>query len=141
MLRIVSMPQYVEVATAQQDLDGVRPLPGYLSTPPPDGLALAELRRIVGLLRPYWQRTSLAFAMGVAMMVITTVIPLVTRTIIDQGLTRRQTDVLVREIGLLLALALLRWVLGGLRRNVSGRVGTDVEYDLRMQLSTSTRSC
>jgi ATP-binding cassette subfamily B protein len=69
--------------------------------------------------------------MGVAMMTITTVIPLVTRTIIDQGLTRRQTEVLVREIGLLLALALLRWVLGGVRRNVSGRVGTDVEFDLR----------
>ena len=73
--------------------------------------------------------------MGVAMMTITTVIPLVTRTIIDQGLTRRQQGVLDREIGLLLALALLRWLLGGLRRNVSGRVGTDVEYDLRNRLA------
>jgi ABC-type multidrug transport system fused ATPase/permease subunit len=89
----------------------------------------------VGLLAPYWRRASLAFAMGVAMMTITTVIPLVTRTIIDQGLTRRQTAVLGRELGLLLALALLRWVLGGLRRNVSGRVGTDVEYDLRNGLA------
>jgi ABC-type multidrug transport system fused ATPase/permease subunit len=72
--------------------------------------------------------------MGVGMMLITTLIPLITRTIIDQGLTRRQPGVLGREIGLLLALALLRWVLGGLRRNVSGRVGTDVEYDLRNRL-------
>ena len=72
--------------------------------------------------------------MGVGMMLITTLIPLVTRTIIDQGLTRRQAGVLGREIGLLLALALLRWVLGGLRRNVSGRVGTDIEYDLRNRL-------
>ena len=102
---------------------------------------MAALRRIVGLLAPYWRRSLLAFAMGVAMMTITTVIPLVTRTIIDDGLTRREEGVLGRETGLLLALALLRWVLGGLRRNVSGRVGTDVEYDLRNRLSTTTRSC
>jgi ABC-type multidrug transport system fused ATPase/permease subunit len=73
--------------------------------------------------------------MGVAMMTITTLIPLITRTIIDQGLTRREQGVLGREISLLLALALLRWLLGGLRRNVSGRVGTDVEYDLRNRLA------
>jgi len=73
--------------------------------------------------------------MGVAMMVITTVIPLVTRTIIDQGLTRRQPGVLGREIVLLLALALLRWLFGGMRRNISGRVGTDVEFDLRNRLA------
>ncbi len=96
---------------------------------------MAALRRIVGLLAPYWRRSLLAFAMGVAMMTITTVIPLVTRTIIDDGLTRREEGVLGRETGLLLALALLRWVLGGLRRNVSGRVGTDVEYDLRNRLA------
>ncbi len=89
----------------------------------------------MGLLAPYWRRALVAFAMGVAMMTITTVIPLITRTIIDQGLTRRQTAVLGRELGLLLALALLRWVLGGLRRNISGRVGTDVEYDLRNRLA------
>ena len=95
----------------------------------------------MGLLAPYWRRALLAFAMGVAMMTITTVIPLVTRTIIDQGLTRRQQGVLPREIGLLLGLALLRWLLGGLRRNVSGRVGTDVEYDLRNLVSNSTCPC
>ncbi len=89
----------------------------------------------MGLLAPHWRRALLAFAMGVAMMTITTLIPLVTRTIIDQGLTRRQAGVLGRETSLLLALALLRWVLGGLRRNVSGRVGTDVEYDLRNRLA------
>jgi hypothetical protein len=53
------------------------------------------------------------------MMTITTLIPLITRTIIDQGLTRREQGVLGREIGLLLALALLRWLLGGLRRAAS----------------------
>jgi ABC-type multidrug transport system fused ATPase/permease subunit len=43
--------------------------------------------------------------------------------------------VLGREIALLVALALARWAAGGLRRNISGRVGTDVEYDLRNRLA------
>ncbi|HET6751297.1 MAG TPA: ABC transporter ATP-binding protein [Actinomycetes bacterium] len=93
------------------------------------------MRRIVGLLRPYWRRVTVAFALGVAMMAITTVIPLIVRTIIDQGLTRRVPGVLGREVALLLLLALVRWVCGGLRRNISGRVGTDVEYDLRNRLA------
>jgi ATP-binding cassette, subfamily B, bacterial len=82
-------------------------------------------------MRPYWRRVTVAFALGVTMMAVTTVIPLVTRTIIDDGLTRRVPGVLSREIALLMLLALVRWVAGGLRRNLSGRVGTDVEYDLR----------
>jgi ABC-type multidrug transport system fused ATPase/permease subunit len=93
------------------------------------------MRRIVGLLRPYWRRVAVAFALGAAMMAITTVIPLIVRTIIDQGLTRRVPGVLGREVALLLLLALVRWVCGGLRRNISGRVGTDVEYDLRNRLA------
>ena len=76
----------------------------------------------------------MAFALGLGMLLVTTLLPLITRTIIDQGLTRRQPGVLARETGLLLGLALLRWALAGLRRNLSGRVGTDVEYDLRNRL-------
>jgi ATP-binding cassette, subfamily B, bacterial len=85
-------------------------------------------------MRPYWRRVTVAFALGVTMMAVTTVLPLVTRTIIDDGLTRRVPGVLPREIALLMLLALVRWAAGGLRRNLSGRVGTDVEYDLRNRL-------
>jgi ATP-binding cassette, subfamily B, bacterial len=111
------------------------PLRWYGNDPPPDGLALGTLRRIVGLMRPYWRRAAVAFALGTAMMAITSFIPLVTRTIIDDGLTRRVPGVLGREIALLVGLALARWAAGGLRRNISGRVGTDVEYDLRNRLA------
>jgi len=76
-----------------------------------------------------------AFVLGAGMMAITTVIPLIVRTIIDEGLTRRLPGVLGREVGLLVLLALVRWGAGGLRRNISGRVGTDVEYDLRNRLA------
>ena len=85
-------------------------------------------------MRPYWGRVVVAFALGVTMLVITSFIPLVTKTIIDDGLTRRVPGVLVREIVLLMVLAVVRWVVGGLRRNISGRVGTNVEYDLRNRL-------
>jgi ABC-type multidrug transport system fused ATPase/permease subunit len=92
------------------------------------------LRRIVGLMRPYWRRVAVALLLGVTMLAITSFIPLITKTIIDDGLTRRIPGVLVRETVLLMGLALLRWVVGGMRRNISGRVGTDVEYDLRNRL-------
>jgi ATP-binding cassette subfamily B protein len=85
-------------------------------------------------MRPYWRRVTVAFLLGVTMLAITSFIPLVTRTIIDDGLTRRVPGVLARETLLLLGLAVVRWGVGGLRRNISGRVGTNVEYDLRNRL-------
>ena len=111
------------------------PLRWYGTDPPPDGLALGTMRRIVGLLGPYWLPEVAAFGLGVTMLVITSFIPLVTKTIIDDGLTERVPGVLGREIALLMVLAVVRWVVGGLRRNVSGRVGTNVEYDLRNRLA------
>jgi len=86
-------------------------------------------------MRPFWHRVVLAFLFGVIMLVITSFIPLVTRTIIDDGLTRRIPGVLGREVALLMGLAVVRWLVGGLRRNISGRVGTDVEYNLRNRLA------
>ena len=111
------------------------PLRWYGTDPPPDGLALGTLRRVVGLMRPFWLRVTMAFLLGVTMLVITSFIPLVTRTIIDDGLTKRIPGVLGREVVLLMGLAVVRWVVGGLRRNISGRVGTDVEYNLRNRLA------
>jgi ATP-binding cassette subfamily B protein len=86
-------------------------------------------------MRPFWRRVTVAFLLGVVMLAITSFIPLVTKTIIDDGLTRRVPGVLGREIALLMVLAVVRWVVGGLRRNTSGRVGTDVEYHLRNRLA------
>jgi ABC-type multidrug transport system fused ATPase/permease subunit len=86
-------------------------------------------------MRPYWRRVVVGFGLGIAMLAITSFIPLVTKTIIDDGLTRRVPGVLARETVLLMGLAVVRWVAGGLRRNLSGRVGTDVEYDLRNRLA------
>ncbi|HSO54131.1 MAG TPA: ABC transporter ATP-binding protein [Actinomycetes bacterium] len=86
-------------------------------------------------MRPFWGRVTVAFLLGVTMLAITSFIPLITRTIIDDGLTRRIPGVLGREIALLMVLAVVRWVVGGLRRNISGRVGTDVEYHLRNRLA------
>ena len=86
-------------------------------------------------MRPYWRRVAVGFGLGVAMLAITSFIPLITKTIIDDGLTKGVPGVLVRETALLMGLAVVRWAVGGLRRNLSGRVGTDVEYDLRNRLA------
>jgi ABC-type multidrug transport system fused ATPase/permease subunit len=93
------------------------------------------MRRIVGLMRPYRLRVTVAFGLGIAMLAITSYVPLVIKTIIDDGLTKQVPGVLVRETVLLLGMAVVRWVVGGLRRNLSGRVGTDVEFDLRNRLA------
>jgi ATP-binding cassette subfamily B protein len=85
-------------------------------------------------MRPYWRRVAVAFLLGVTMLAITLFIPLIAKTIIDDGLTERIPGLLVRETALLMGLAVLRWAVGGMRRNISGRVGTDVEYDLRNRL-------
>src|SRR4029450_5714270 len=80
------------------------PLRWYGTDPPPDGLALGTLARIVGLMRPFWRRVAVAFLLGVTMLAITSVIPLVTKTIIDEGLTKRVPGVLGRAIALLTVL-------------------------------------
>jgi ATP-binding cassette subfamily B protein len=132
--RIVWAPPYVVPDVTPSLNCWSCPLRWYGNDPPPDGLALGTLWRIVGLMRPYRGRVAVAFVLGVTMLAITSFIPLVTKTIIDDGLTRRVPGVLGREIALLVVLAVVRWVVGGLRRNISGRVGTDVEYDLRNRL-------
>jgi len=117
------------------DVDRREPDLAYMTQPPPEGLALPTLRRTVGLLRPFWRRALVAFTLGVAMMTITTVIPRIIKTIIDDGLTRRVPGVLGRETALLVVLGLVRWACAGVRRNTSARIGTDVEVDLRARLA------
>src|SRR5919204_1083130 len=58
------------------------PLSWFASAPPPDGLSLATLGRIAGLMRPHRRRVAVAFALGLGMLLVTTLLPLVTRTII-----------------------------------------------------------
>src|SRR4029453_2449245 len=60
------------------------PLRWYGTEPPPHGPAPRTVRRVGGLMRPYWPRVGVGFALGIAMLAITSVIPLITKTIIDQ---------------------------------------------------------
>jgi ABC-type multidrug transport system fused ATPase/permease subunit len=92
------------------------------------------MRRSVVLLGPYKLRVALALAYGVGMVWLTTLIPAVTGRTVDQ-LSARRGGAVGREVALLLAVALVRAALTGLRRNTSGRVGTDVEAGLRNRLA------
>ncbi|HKF00239.1 MAG TPA: ABC transporter ATP-binding protein [Actinomycetes bacterium] len=93
------------------------------------------MRRIVALVGPYRLRVALAFAYGLGMVWLTTLVPGITGRIVDQ-LSARHAGTVGREVALLLAVALARAALTGLRRNTSGRVGTDVEARLRNRLAT-----
>ena len=101
---------------------------------PPEGPTLGTLWRVLSLLRAYRARSLATLALGVGMIAITTTLPLVTRTIIDQGLIQRRPGVLAREIAVLLTLGAVRWACAGSRRALGGRVGADVEYDLRTRI-------
>src|SRR5215210_3817645 len=72
------------------------------ASPPPEGLSLTTLRRVVRLLRPFWHRAALALALGVSMIWITTLIPALTGRIIDEGVVARDSGTMVRLVGLLL---------------------------------------
>jgi ABC-type multidrug transport system fused ATPase/permease subunit len=92
------------------------------------------MRRIVALLAPYRLRVALAFALGVGMVWLTTLVPAITGRIVD-ALGAGRGEAVGREVALLLAVALARAALTGLRRNTAGRVGTDVEAGLRNRLA------
>jgi ATP-binding cassette, subfamily B, bacterial len=99
------------------------------------GSALRTLRRMLGLLRPYPVRTVLALVLGVATVVVTTLLPLVLRSVIDNGLVRRQPGAVASGLALLLVLGAARYACGGTRRAIGGYLGADVEYDLRDRLA------
>jgi len=74
-------------------------------------------------------------AFGLAMNWLSSVIPDLSRRVVDDGIVARDGGAVVRLAGLLLVFAIVRYALTGLRREVSGRVGTDVEVALRDRLA------
>jgi ATP-binding cassette subfamily B protein len=89
------------------------------------------LLRIIGLLRPYSVRAALSLVLGIAMVVLTTCLPLVLGSTVDHGVVGRQPGALAAGALLFLALALARLACSASRRAIGGALGADVEYDLR----------
>ncbi|WP_049566180.1 ABC transporter ATP-binding protein [Nonomuraea sp. SBT364] len=101
----------------------------------PAGPAPRTLPRLLGLLRPYWARTSVSFGLGVVMIVASALLPLAIRAVIDDAIVPGRPGLVAVGVAALLALAVIRWVCGSVRRAVGGHVALDVEYGLRSRLA------
>jgi ATP-binding cassette, subfamily B, bacterial len=110
---------------------------GPATTPRPDDDTLAIetaepgwVRRMWPFLRPHWPDLALVFGAALASTAITASLPLVTRTIVDDAIMSP-----TRSIGPLLVivavLGVVRFAISFLRRWGAGRVGINLEFDLR----------
>jgi ATP-binding cassette subfamily B protein len=98
------------------------------------GPKIRILLRMTGLLRPYPVHAVLALVLGVVMVVLTTRLPLVLGSTVD-NVVRRRPGALTGGLLLFLALALGRFACASLRRGLGGSLGVNVENDLRNRIA------
>jgi ATP-binding cassette, subfamily B, bacterial len=107
-------------------VDGDRP-----ERPADPAVRRANLRRIVGLFRPYRRRLGTVLVLILISSAIGAVSPFLVREIIDVALPERDTALLNLYVGGLIAIAILTGVLGVLQTWLSNVVGQRVMHDLR----------
>ena len=92
------------------------------------------VRRIAGYARPY--RVDLAIFLVAAALdaVVTVVYPLLLAVVIDQGILKHRTGVVLGVAGAVAGLALFDGFLGVVQRYFTSRVGEGLIYDLRTQV-------
>jgi ATP-binding cassette, subfamily B, bacterial len=104
--------------------------------PSPDERALVEgprrgwIRRMWPFLRPHWRDLALVFGAALASTAITAALPLVTRVIVDDAIMT-PTRAIGPLLGVLGVLGVVRFAISFLRRWGAGRIGIDLEFDLR----------
>ena len=92
------------------------------------------VRRIATYARPYrWKLAVFLIGTSVSA-VITITVPLLLKTLIDDGILPRHTSVVLWVAGLVAALALFSAVLSIWQRWLSARIGEGLIYDLRTQV-------
>jgi ABC-type multidrug transport system fused ATPase/permease subunit len=110
-----------------------------MSTDPLQLTSGAELRRVfwptlkrgVGLMRAHRVALTLSIILAIGGQVLTIAIPWATGRVIDEAMRPRDTDQLRYLIGLIVALAVARFVVMYLRRIIAGTMAIDIERDLR----------
>jgi len=93
-----------------------------------------SVRRIISYARPYRLDLAIFLTMTAASAVITVVVPLLLKTIVDQGILPRDTAVVLGVAGVVAGLALVGALLSIGTRWYSARVGEGLIYDLRTQV-------
>ena len=95
---------------------------------------MAVLLRLLRFLGPYRWRVALTAVSAAALMACSITLPYLTGRVIDDVLTQGRRDLLAPLIGAVVAIVVVRWIFGVIRRVVSGSVSLGVEYDMRGRL-------
>ena len=92
------------------------------------------VRRVAGYARPYRWTLALFLVATSVSAVITVAVPLLLKTLIDDGILPRDTAVVLWVAGLVAGLALFSALLSIGQRWLSARIGEGLIYDLRTQV-------
>ena len=92
------------------------------------------IRRIMTYARPYRWELVLFLGMNALAAVAVVAVPLLLKTLIDQGILARNTGVVIAVAGVVAALALASAILSFAQRWYSARIGEGLIYDLRTQV-------
>ena len=92
------------------------------------------VRRVAAYARPYRWTLALFLACTCVTAVITVAVPLLLKTIIDQGILKDNTTVVLEVAGLVAALAVAGALISVATRWLSARTGEGLIYDLRTQV-------
>jgi ATP-binding cassette subfamily B protein len=93
-----------------------------------------SVRRIISYARPYRGSLALFLAATVVDAVLIVAVPLLLKVIIDDGILKKDTALVVGLAGLTAGLALFDALLGLAQRWLSSRIGEGLIYDLRSQV-------
>ena len=92
------------------------------------------VRRVASYARPYRWTLALFLLCTCVTAVITVAVPLLLKTIIDQGILKHDTAVVLEVAGLVAALAVVGALISVATRWLSARTGEGLIYDLRTQV-------
>jgi ATP-binding cassette, subfamily B, bacterial len=90
--------------------------------------------RLLGFLRPYRTSLIVSSVLAVASQIAGILVPVLTGVVINELSGGRDSQLLVLEVGAIVALGLIKGALMYGRRIISGRQALGVEYDLRDEL-------
>ncbi|RIK28972.1 MAG: ABC transporter ATP-binding protein, partial [Chloroflexi bacterium] len=101
---------------------------------------LGVYRRLAGYLRPYWRQMILAYGAMLGATALNLAVPQVVKRAIDEGLASGRATALFGAAGLILAIAVVRGLMGFVQRFFGEWLSNRVGYDLRNHFYESVQS-
>ena len=92
------------------------------------------VKRLYGMLKPYWRKILVALALQTLVIITRLVAPYLTKSVVNDVITAGVLDLLLPLTSALLALAVVRAVCTYIRSVMFERIGQNVAFDLRTGL-------